>query len=243
MDVPLAILRGLGRQAVRGKRADELGGELDGVHELALRRPGVHREPANGHSHRRRGERLGLELSERRSVQGVRDVRAEGVEVEVLRPPADLLVDGERDPDRSSIPLGMPHEVRERTHDLRDPGLVVRTEQGRAVAGDDVVTDPGGELGQLFRVENLPCVAWELDRRFHPRPRARSARRPPLTTSGVVSTWAMSPTTGAPFEPGRPEKTAEPSVSSASSPSSRSSSRRSRDSSSCFSVLGRSVTR
>ncbi len=126
VDVALPILRRLGRQPVRGKRADELGGELDGIHELALRRPGVHREPANRHSHGRRRERLGLELSERRSVEGVRDVRAEGVEVEVLRAPADLLVDGERDTDRSSVPLGMPHEVHKRTHDLRDPGLVVR---------------------------------------------------------------------------------------------------------------------
>ena len=128
----------------------------------------MHREPANGHAHGRRRERLGLELSERRSVEGVRDVRAEGVEVEVLRPPADLLVDGECHADRSSVPLGMPYEVRERTHDLRDPGLVVRSEQGRSVAGDDVVADPGGELRQLDRVENLSRVPGELDRRSIP---------------------------------------------------------------------------
>ncbi len=169
VNVPLTILRGLRGQPVRGKRADELGGELDGVHELALGRSGVHREAANGHAHRRCGERLGLQLSERRSVEGVRDVRAEGFDVEVLGTAADLLVHGERHADRSSIPLGMPNEVRDRAHDLRDPGLVVGPEQGRSVAGDDVVADPSGELGQLLRVENLPRVAGKLDRGSVPR--------------------------------------------------------------------------
>src|SRR6476659_7308112 len=67
---------------------------------------------------------------------------------------------------------------------------------------------------------------------------------PAPVTSGVVSTWAMSPTTGASALPGSVAKTEWPSFSSASErPISWSSARSMRERSSCFTVLGRSATR
>ena len=57
----------------------------------------MNREPADGHANRGRREGLRLELPERGAVQGVGDVCAEGLQVEVLRAATDLLVDGERD--------------------------------------------------------------------------------------------------------------------------------------------------
>ena len=83
-------------------------------------------------------------------------------------PAPHLLVHGEGDPDRRARALGMPEQVRDRGHDLGDAGLVVGAEERRAVARHDVVADPRGELRKLRRVEHLPAVARELDRRAVP---------------------------------------------------------------------------
>ena len=128
----------------------------------------MHRQAADRHAHGLRRERLDLEIAEPRAVEGVRDVGAEGVEVEVLRPAPDLLVDRERDADGAARPLRVAGQVRDRGHDLRDPGLVVRAEERRAVARDDVVSHARGQLRELVRVEHLALVARKLDRRAVP---------------------------------------------------------------------------
>ena len=104
MDVALAAFGRLGRQVVRRQRENELRGELDGVHELVLRRTGVHGQPADRHAHRRGGERLDLELAEVGAVERVRDVRAESLEIEVLGASTDLLVDREGNANRRPLP-------------------------------------------------------------------------------------------------------------------------------------------
>ena len=162
-----SVVSGESRPA--GSDIDELGRELDRVHELSLRGARMHRQPADRHPHRLRREGLDLELAEPGAVERVGDVGAERVEIEVLGSPADLLVDRERDPRGCPRSLGMPDEVRDRSHDLRDPGLVVGAEERRPVARDDVVPDPPGELGQLGRIENLPRVAGQRDRLAVPR--------------------------------------------------------------------------
>ena len=170
VDVALAILGRLGREPVGRERSDELGRELDGVHELALRGAGMDREPVDRHAHRSRRERLDLDLAETRAVERVGDLRPESVEIEVLRPAPDLLVDRERDADRCATPLGRPREIGDRRHDLGDAGLVVGAEERRAVARHDVVTDPLGQRRQLLGIEDLARVARELDALSSPRP-------------------------------------------------------------------------
>ena len=121
-----------------------------------------------------------LDLAAPRAVEGVRDVGAEELQLQVLRPATDLLVDRERDAHRSRAARPDACEPRDGAHDLRHPGLVVRAQQRRAVAGDQIVTDARGELGMLLRVEHEPRVAREHDRtsvvepvhhRLHPAPR------------------------------------------------------------------------
>ena len=115
---------------------------------------------------------------------------------------ADLLVDRERDPHRRAR-LGRVTEVRDGGHDLRHAGLVVGAEQRRAVARDDVVADARGERRLLGR-DRAPGSGRRAGRSARRRsPRGRSGRRPAPGDSGVVSTWAISPITGAPGVPGQ----------------------------------------
>ena len=168
MDVAFAILGCFGREAIPRQRRDELSGELDRVHELALRGSRVHRDAANRHPDRLGRERLDLELSEPRSVERVRDVCAELLEIEVLGAKAHLFVNGERDAKRRPRQLRMAGEVGDCSHDLGDAGLVVRAEQRRSVARHEVVSHTLRELRQLVRVEHLARVAGKRDRQPFP---------------------------------------------------------------------------
>ncbi len=168
VDVALATFRRLRREAVLRQRHDELGRELDRVHELALRGSRMHREPVNRHADGLGRERLDLELAQPRAVERVRQVRAELVEVEVLGSATDLLVDRERDPRGRPAALRGPDEVGDGRHDLRHSGLVVRPEERRAVARDDVVADALGERGELRGIEDLAGIAGQLDQRAVP---------------------------------------------------------------------------
>ena len=105
VDVALPRLGRLRRQRARWQREDEHRPRLHRVHELSLRRPRMDREPADPDPHRSGRERLDLQLAEVGAVERVRDVGAERLQIEVLRAPADLLVDGERHPDRRSRPF------------------------------------------------------------------------------------------------------------------------------------------
>ena len=97
--------------------------------------------------------------------------------------------------------------------------------------------------GSCVGIEHLSRIARELDRLAAPAPRGRSATTPAPTTSGVVSTCAMSPTAGAATVPGkrREDRSAVRSARASERPISRSSSTSIRERSSCFSVLGRSL--
>jgi hypothetical protein len=123
--IPLAPLRGLRREPILGDGQHQLGRELHGVHELVLRRPGMHREAADRHAYGRGRERLDLQLAEVGAVEGVGDVCTERLEVEALGPATNLLVDREGDADRRPRPLGMRSEIRDCGDDLRVvPSLV-----------------------------------------------------------------------------------------------------------------------
>ena len=166
VDEPLAPLGRLRRERVPGQRGDEVGGELDGVHELALRRPRMLSPPLDVHLQLPGRERLDLELADARPVEGVGGLGAERLDVEVVGAPPHLLVDRERDAHRRPR-LGGATKIRDRRHDLRHAGLVVGSEERRAVTRDDVVADPRRERGLVGRDRGSGS-----DRRA-----ARSARR------------------------------------------------------------------
>ena len=84
MDESLAALGRLRRELVAGKRGDEVRGELDRVHELALRRPRMLSAPLDVHLQLARRERLDLDLADPRAVERVGGLGAERLDVEVV---------------------------------------------------------------------------------------------------------------------------------------------------------------
>ena len=163
MHKAFALLGRLRGERVAGERRDEVGGELDRVHQLPLRGSGMRRAAADRDDHLRRVERLGLDLARRCSVERVRVLGPEALEIDVLGSARDLLIGSEADTNRSVRPAGTPLQVRDRGHDLGDTGLVVRPEQGRPVRGDEVVADLSLEQRQLIGVEHDARVTGELD--------------------------------------------------------------------------------
>ena len=152
-----------GERVSRGQRGDEVGGELDRIHELALRRPWMLAPPLDVHLQLPGREGLDLDLADSRPVEGVGGLGAERLDVEVVGASPHLLVDRERDAHRRAR-LGGATEVRDRRHDLRHAGLVVGSEERRAVTRDDVVPDPRRERGLVGRIEDLARIARQHDR-------------------------------------------------------------------------------
>src|SRR5262249_58049651 len=103
---------------------NERGRELHRVHQLPLRRTGMHAVTFDPHTHLGRGEVLVVDPTDLRSVERVREVRAERLDVEMVDATADLLVDREADLDRRVLDLRMTREIRDGAHDLRHTGLV-----------------------------------------------------------------------------------------------------------------------
>ena len=167
MDVPLAPLGRLGRERVPRQRRDDIREQLERVHQSPLCRARMDADPLDRELELVRGERLGLDLADPRPVERVCEVGAEVVEVEMIRSLADLLVHRERDP-RGRTRGIVVHEVRKGRHDHRNTRLVVRAEQGRPVAGHEVVADPLGKGRQVRRVEHLRRIAGETDRLARP---------------------------------------------------------------------------
>ena len=153
-----------GESVSRGKASDEVGCELDAVHELSLGRSRVGAAAADRDAHRARRERLDLELADPRTVERVGDIGPERIEVEVLGAASYFLVDREGDAHRGTRRIRPLGQIGDRLHDLGDARLVVRTEQRGPVARDDVVPDPVAELGLFGRVDHLRRVAGQHDR-------------------------------------------------------------------------------
>src|SRR5882724_537642 len=163
MNETLASLRRLRRALVPRQALDNPRGELDRVDHLPLRRTRMDAVALDPDADLRSREGLVVDTTDLRAVEGVREVRAEFLDVEVLDAAPDFLVDGEADADRSVLDLRASRKVRDRAHDLRDAGLVVRTKQRRAVGRDDVVPCPLREDRVLARTQDLARVAGEDD--------------------------------------------------------------------------------
>ena len=184
MDVALATLGRLGREPVRGNREHELGGELDGVHELALRRCPDARTSPRIVTRTDAAENVSTSSSPRSepsSVYATSAPNASRSKSSAPRPTSSSTVNATRIGARGRS--GVAGEVRDRGHDLGDPGLVVGAEERRPVARHDVVADARGERRKHGGIEDLSRVAREHDRLTSPglvddrRRRRRRSRR------------------------------------------------------------------
>ena len=100
VDEALALVGRLRREAVARQPDDDLRGELERVHELALRPAGMLGAPVDGDDEARRRERLVVQLAGGRAVERVRRLGAEALDVEVVGARAELLVGVEADAQR-----------------------------------------------------------------------------------------------------------------------------------------------
>ena len=91
VDEPLASLGRLGRAVVLREPLDDVRRELDRVHHLVLRRPGMDAVSFDADPHLGGGERLVVDAADLGAVERVREVGAELLDVEVVdargRPP------------------------------------------------------------------------------------------------------------------------------------------------------------
>src|SRR2546428_14153572 len=91
-------------------------------------------------AHLGRRERLVVDASNLGTVQRVREVGAELLDVEVVDPAPHFLVDGEGDADGRMLDLRMGREAGAGAPDLGDAGLVVSTGQRAPVGRAAVLT-------------------------------------------------------------------------------------------------------
>ncbi|MEZ5865542.1 MAG: hypothetical protein R3D25_16290 [Geminicoccaceae bacterium] len=90
---------------------------------------------------------------------------------------ADLLVRREAEPHRPVRDVRVRHQMLRHGHDDRDAGLVVGAEQRRAAGRDNVVADPGREIGQgrrrqhhrrVVRQDDVAALVGPVHDRLHP---------------------------------------------------------------------------
>ena len=173
-DVEIALVAlGSGGDLVRRQHGVDLHGHQRGVDHNALGRAGMDAHALDPEAGGRGVEGFAVDLFERAAVHRVREVRAEALKVQQGRPVSDLLVRREAHRDAA---VGQPplHQALADGQDLRDPGLVVRAEQGRPVGGDEGVAEAGHEVRELRGTEHQSAVA-EQDPpavivRVHPGP-------------------------------------------------------------------------
>ncbi len=144
-----------GESVSGGRLSTKRAASLTGFTSFPFALPGWTPTPVERDLQLDRRERLVLDLAHDRPVDGVGEVGAEVLEVEVIGAVADLLVDREGDPRTGPRHLGMREEPRDGGHDLGDAGLVVGAEERRPVRRDDVVADPLGEERARRRREHL----------------------------------------------------------------------------------------
>ena len=168
-DLALGRLR---RLAARQQRHD-LRCDADRVDEDALGVAWVDAHALDRHHGLGSVERLGVEAVHARAVERVRDVGTEALEVHRVRAAADLLVGREQQPQRRASGgragcIGR-EEVGGELHDDGDAGLVVASEQRRAVAREQVVAGVRAEVGVGLGVEHDRRIAGGRERPAVPR--------------------------------------------------------------------------
>ena len=152
-----------GDRPSRGSAAIEVSGELHRVHELPLRGARVRRTAPDRDRHLGGVEGLRLDLAQLGAVECVGELGSVALDLEMVGAAGDLLVDREADANRSVLEVGVPLQIRDGGHDLRDTRLVVCAEKRRAVGRDDVVAELLLQQRQLLGIEHDARVAGQLD--------------------------------------------------------------------------------
>ena len=106
-----------------------------------------------------------LQLAQSAAVDGVGVVSAKILNVEAVRASADLLIRRKADADGGVGDL-RGHQFFDSGQDLRDTGLVVGTQKGRAVGDDQVLADAVGQTGKIGRGEDVGVVEADIAARI-----------------------------------------------------------------------------
>ena len=172
---------GIFRPLLNRQQCVQLSGDQDRVLHLALRVARVHVPSLNVDLRRGRVEILELQLTDLPAVHRVGIFSPEPLDIELNDSASDLLVRRETDLDLTVPELGMLHDVLHRVHDLGHAGLVVRTQKGCAVGGDERLPHIMKHLRELRRLQrqsrhtfqrNVPAVIFIDDLRLDVRSRS-----------------------------------------------------------------------
>ena len=142
----LTPLGGLGTCHHR-QGAVELHGNVGSVDHGVLGRAGVHREAVDGHSGSSSVEVLVLDVAGIAAVHRVGKVCAKAGDIEQVGTLADLLVRGKADA-QLAMGAALADDGLHSGHDLSHTGLIVCTQQGGAVGGDQGLALHGGKEGE-----------------------------------------------------------------------------------------------
>ncbi len=93
------------------------------------------------------------------AVDGIAELGAELLQVDLVGAAADFFVGGEQDADGAVPDVGIVHQELRCRHDLGNAGLVVGTQERRAIGGDDVVADLVEQHRMLADANDLLRVA------------------------------------------------------------------------------------
>ena len=142
----LTPLGGLGT-CHHGQSTVELHGNVGGVDHGVLGRAGVHREAVDGHGSSGGVEVLVLNVAGIAAVHRVGKVCTKAGNIEQVGTLADLLVRGKADA-QLAVGAALADDGLHSGHDLSHTGLIVCTQQGGAVGGDEGLALHGGKEGE-----------------------------------------------------------------------------------------------
>ena len=101
------------------------------------------------------------------AVHRVGEVRAEALDVKVVRALADLLVGGEAHANFAVLQVGVGHKELAQGHDLGDARLVVAAQQGGAVGDDQLVAHVTLQTFKFFRLHDHTVAHVQLAAGIH----------------------------------------------------------------------------
>ena len=149
----LTPLSGLGT-CHHGQSAVELHGNVGGIDHGVLGGAGVHREAVDGHGGGSGVEVLVLDVAGIAAVHRVGKVCAKAGDIEQVGTLADLLVRGKADA-QLAVGAALADNGLHSGHDLSHTGLIVCTQQGGAVGGDQGLALHGGKEGEGRNLHHL----------------------------------------------------------------------------------------
>ena len=153
-----------GAQRSRGSAARSLPAEIGRVHHaFGPRLHGMSGDAVDDDLGRIAGKGFPANLPRRTAVQGVSSVRPEHSQIQFVHAPADLLIGREADSDQPVLPLRLPQQPLDQSHDHRHARFVVGAEQRSAAGGHDVFAHGRSKLRRCRRVKGQARFIRELD--------------------------------------------------------------------------------